>query len=113
MQRTAADALSAMGVDAAVRAQFLSNGGVAALLPLLLSPHTLLVTSALGTIRVNAQSREVAQEFCAKGSVSLSRYLLTYLTLGTFSNAERCSYWLNCLRKLTHYQQLPLRSSSC
>lgn len=72
VQRTAADALSAMGVDVAVRSQFLSNGGVAALLPLLLSPHTPLVTSALGTIRVIAQSKEVAQELCAKGLVSLS-----------------------------------------
>lgn len=67
VQRTAADALSALGVDGAIRAQFLSSGGVASLLPLLLSPHTPLVTSALGTIRVSAQSREVAQEFCAKG----------------------------------------------
>lgn len=71
VQRTAADALSTMGVDAAARAQFLSSGGVAALLPIILSPHVPLVTSALGTIRATAQSREVAQEFCAKGSVSL------------------------------------------
>ena len=72
VQTSAAEALAAMATDTGVRGQFLSSGGVSLLLPLLLSPHGPLVTSALGLVRASAQSMEVAKEFCARGYVSPS-----------------------------------------
>ena len=77
VQTSAAEALAAMATDTVARGQFLSSGGVSSLLPLLLSPHTPLVTSALGLIRASAQSMDVAKEFCARGYVPLPSVLTT------------------------------------
>ena len=67
VQKSVAEALAAISTDTEAQGQFLSSGGVSSLLLLLTSPHTLLVTLALGLIRDIAQSMEVAKEFCARG----------------------------------------------
>lgn len=67
VQKSAAEALAVMATDSTARIKFLSSGGVASTIPLLLSTNQSLVNSALCLVHSSAHSTEVAQEFCGKG----------------------------------------------